>query len=631
MTSKRLRIGVLIGDVSGTFYQPQFRGLRAACEKFHCDLVIFEGRELNGISHPSEKQHNIVYQLISEKNVDGIISGGDIFNSVSKERKKEFIQQLPPVPVIALNSLIPNTTAILLEDSAGIKSLMSHLIEDHRYRRIAFVTGPNGNDEALSRYKAFEESMRYYKLEINPDYIIEGNFRPAAGVAAAKKIVKMNPRPEVVVCANDDMAMTCCLELERLEGKGILKEIAVTGFDDAASAKLMDTPLTTIRQPIDALTEASVKALLDLIKGKKLPRKIRIGTELIIRQSCGCEHVTTEHPGADSSIQLNGFRVHDHMQASHQQELLDQLTETLPFFDIHYCYIAIYEHRFFNFGTPPPRSTLIYAMEDSKRRPVKDQYIFSTNQLIPDEFTLPETAIVREIFFQKEHFGYMVFDGVAQSETYYEEVRGQFCNMFKSVTLISELKQAYSKLENLSITDELTNLLNRRGLYKNLNEILATPLENKDIIVCFADMDGLKQINDSFGHDVGDQAIRTIADTLKSCFPDAVLGRLGGDEFLLILTLNPEERLWRRIRHLKNELSQKTCIDRDGYLLDISLGASRASHFSNPDEKQLLKAADQRLYQRKIIKKRIRIKNSHILFSQMTQTSTEAEPTYPSH
>ena len=610
MTRKRIRVGIMMGDVSGTFFQPAFRGIREACHKYQCDLIVFEGREVKSKISISDQQHNAVYQLISEKNIDGLICCGDIFNSIEEDQRLDFINTLPPLPIVGLNTTLPQITSIMLEDSMGIKSLMQHLVLDHCYSQFAFVTGPDGNEEAMSRLNAFKECIQYYKIELDDQYIIPGNFRPSSGIEAAKKILTLKPLPDVIVCANDDMALTCGLELQRLEGPQILKKIAITGFDDISSAQYMSPPLTTIRQPIKELMEACVKNLIHKISGKVLPKKIKIGTELVLRQSCGCQQIKPIQEDSESILQLNNFRVHDNMQAANQTELLNLLTQALPFFDIKCCYIALYETRFFNDKPPPSSARLIYAFRDGSRFSVDSHELFDTKQLLPNDIEIPETAILREIFFKNEHFGYMIFDGFSRSESDYEQIRGQFCNMFKSVTLIEELQSAYNRLENQSLTDDLTGLLNRRGLYKHLNEVIGNPLTQSNILVCFADMDDLKGINDTFGHETGDIAISKVAICLQDHFPDAAIGRLGGDEFLLIFITDKTFCLWKKMKHFKKSLFEKSSFEKDGFRLGISLGAAYSTEVSHCTIKNILKLADQRLYKRKILKKRLQIKNA---------------------
>ena len=100
----------------------------------------------------------------------------------------------------------------------------------------------------------------------------------------------------------------------------------------------------------------------------------------------------------------------------------------------------------------------------------------------------------------------------------------------------TQLIQNNNTLNTVSKTDELTTLLNRRGFFdlgqKNID--IAIEMNNKGLVF-FIDMDGLKIMNDTYGHDMGDLAIKTQAKVLKQTFrANDIIARLGGDEFVVI-------------------------------------------------------------------------------------------------
>lgn len=103
----------------------------------------------------------------------------------------------------------------------------------------------------------------------------------------------------------------------------------------------------------------------------------------------------------------------------------------------------------------------------------------------------------------------------------------------------------------MSRIDELTCVYNRRGFYSAASELIKKHGKGREYIICYADMDNLKMVNDRYGHTEGDFSIRSLADCLREIFGDmAVVGRMGGDEFAAVLpaenTLAPEDILRRR-------------------------------------------------------------------------------------
>lgn len=101
--------------------------------------------------------------------------------------------------------------------------------------------------------------------------------------------------------------------------------------------------------------------------------------------------------------------------------------------------------------------------------------------------------------------------------------------------LLSELDRANNLLRIQARTDALTNVLNRRGFFEQTQPILTTQ-HRVGVLLCMVDVDRFKQLNDEFGHDVGDRALVTLAERMTAVAgPQGVVARLGGDEFALVV------------------------------------------------------------------------------------------------
>jgi two-component system, cell cycle response regulator len=109
--------------------------------------------------------------------------------------------------------------------------------------------------------------------------------------------------------------------------------------------------------------------------------------------------------------------------------------------------------------------------------------------------------------------------------------------------------EALTRLNNLAGTDPLTNLLNRRSIYTQLHKYIASAIRHHFYgAVLLIDLDGFKYINDTHGHDAGDKVLVDIANRLRSRVRmDEVVGRLGGDEFILLINnLDTDENVARK-------------------------------------------------------------------------------------
>jgi diguanylate cyclase (GGDEF)-like protein len=157
------------------------------------------------------------------------------------------------------------------------------------------------------------------------------------------------------------------------------------------------------------------------------------------------------------------------------------------------------------------------------------------------------------------------------------------------------LEQSSVRNRRISMNDELTGLHNRRGFHLAAEQYLKTARrENRKTVLFFFDLNGLKIINDTLGHDMGDQAISDVATILKKTFRDSdILGRLGGDEFVVLASMDPGHVALTNIR-LRERM---TAFNADGgraYPLDTSIGA--VVHTSEETLEELLIRADAAMY-----------------------------------
>ena len=166
------------------------------------------------------------------------------------------------------------------------------------------------------------------------------------------------------------------------------------------------------------------------------------------------------------------------------------------------------------------------------------------------------------------------------------------------------LEEYSDRLNILSRTDDMTKLLNRRGFYEASQQLIhAYVVNQKKGLVIYCDMDGLKSINDTFGHEAGDKAIIAEAKILKDVFRTTdVIGRMGGDEFAIVAPNLSVDDL-ENIRNRLND-SCKSFNDESGeaFVLSISLGYAEFSESKNKIE-PLLNEADKVLYEEKRRKK----------------------------
>ncbi|WP_417457504.1 GGDEF domain-containing protein [Kordiimonas sp.] len=165
---------------------------------------------------------------------------------------------------------------------------------------------------------------------------------------------------------------------------------------------------------------------------------------------------------------------------------------------------------------------------------------------------------------------------------------------------MSEQQERIAYLEQLSVTDELTGIPNRRGLRLALGQTLASAARHNETgVLGFLDLDGFKDINDVHGHMAGDAVLRYVAKTLKRHIrPSDVVARIAGDEFAVILTRCDAEGGDERIRALQHHINQGR-VHYGGTRIPVrcSIGVHPFNAATDPGE--LIEAADQAMYQDK--------------------------------
>ncbi len=197
--------------------------------------------------------------------------------------------------------------------------------------------------------------------------------------------------------------------------------------------------------------------------------------------------------------------------------------------------------------------------------------------------------------------------------TPFHDTKGKLLGLievFKDITLRKALEK---RLFELSITDELTSLLNRRGFIEMSDKQLSLAERSSgDLFLLFVDLDNMKWINDHFGHSMGDKALAEAAHLLLSTFRDSdIFGRLGGDEFAVLLTgtpgMNSEQAIMKRLQKSIERVNKKRGRQ---YKLSMSVGIVKHDHKKPLIIDELIEKADAQMYEAKKRKKQNNEENS---------------------
>jgi len=166
---------------------------------------------------------------------------------------------------------------------------------------------------------------------------------------------------------------------------------------------------------------------------------------------------------------------------------------------------------------------------------------------------------------------------------------------------ITRQRETALRLRDLSLTDELTGLLNRRGfLSAATDRVTAARKTGAPLALLYADLDGLKGINDELGHEQGDRAIADAGEALRRVFRDGdVLARIGGDEFVALLPNFAPSACDALLERIAEAIRSRALVEKRPYRLSLSTGVTFTDREREQSLEELLADADRRMYERK--------------------------------
>ena len=225
--------------------------------------------------------------------LDGIILLTSVLNDNYLFNKKSDIERIwGNLPVVSVGQKIEGIPSVLIDTNESMKQLIEHLILKHNYRKFLYISGTKHHPDARTRGKVFVKVMKSFKSKFkNLEYQIrEGRFTEGTAISSMTSYLAENNNvlPDVVVCANDNMAIGVYKFLKMNRSNLAINECAVTGFDDIPQARFEIPSLTTVRQPLSEIGQKSVDILKSMVEGSKVPEEIYIESQVMYRQSCGC-------------------------------------------------------------------------------------------------------------------------------------------------------------------------------------------------------------------------------------------------------------------------------------------------------------------------------------------------------
>ncbi|MDR2577877.1 MAG: substrate-binding domain-containing protein, partial [Chitinispirillales bacterium] len=321
---------LLLEGVAGLYYSNLWPGVVDCAKKNGCNVVCFAGGALRvSPQNPYEVQRNIIYDHIDVTKFDGMIISGTLNNFITEMEFAHFMEKFSGLPMVTLTPTFEHIPSLVVDNSSGMKSLISHLVHEHRCRDFVFIGGPKGNLDADQRLDLFQKYLAEYGIASGEDRIIAGDYSRRGGYNAALEFLKRGIKFDALLAANDETALGAVAALQD-RGIRVPEDTAVTGFDCIEESELTTPPLTTVRQPLYEIGSSAVELLLAKISGKDIPLRTILKTPLVIRQSCGCYI----NPKYSLDARTRSFSI-TQQPSDKIERVKEQLTETL------YSFVAL--------------------------------------------------------------------------------------------------------------------------------------------------------------------------------------------------------------------------------------------------------------------------------------------------
>lgn len=267
-------IGLIIPDISNPFFPQIVRAVEDKAQELGYSVIFF-----NTDNH-LERERKAV-ELFKSKQVDGLIVSLSLGN---EEILKNLKAANYPVVQIDRSVLDHSYPLVSIDNQKSAYKMVEYLLKKG-HKKIAHISGDLNTTTARERLSGYKKALKNYKVEINEDYIIEGDYTQDSAYQAMQNLLKLEVLPTAVFAANDLSAAGVYKAVFSANLK-IPEDIAVAGHDDINLASLLKPELTTMRQPKYKMGERAVTVLLAMInnENEKIEDQI-LNTDLIIRES----------------------------------------------------------------------------------------------------------------------------------------------------------------------------------------------------------------------------------------------------------------------------------------------------------------------------------------------------------
>ncbi len=549
-----------------------------------------------------DKGEAAIYKLLEETAFDGCIVESnlgsnellsDIIGTLQKKRTPFVTMNFSHFDLKDYNSELEEFPSVIMDGYCGACKMMEHLITVHHCTRINLVhTSTNDNitcdsirgyADMLKRFGIpFDQRRLVYKMvSLSNARELLDDFK-AAGVEDA----------EAVICMHDVHALGICLELEA-RGKKVPDDMLVCSLNHSTNSVVFCPDISGVDRMDSQSAVKACELLLELMEGREVPAVNYVEGDIYFGGSCGCCNEREDESAREfqrivfAKIEM-GNQIRQMMQFNDSLDEVESIEgfaqNLMQMFQGISCpqFILCLNKGALDYISSErdfePRAdgrTFDYMMHaivgETERSGRIDNLKFPVSMLLPVKPKENDLFLFYPIHHAEKVYGYLVVVNEylpVEMQNYricHESISSSMENLHRQMVMRSTI----SKLEELHMKDAMTGLYNRFAWDRFKQDYI----ERGKYCVVMLDMDGLKKINDQYGHIAGDIAITATAKMIQSSVQkEDLVTRCGGDEFR-ILSSNTDSGYWMNMRKVINgaiaEYAEK---EKLAFTFGVSLG-----------------------------------------------------------
>ena len=603
---ERKRVAVFISALYEGMVRETVKGLLEAAREEDIKLVFFTSFADNHTSQNYRLYQDydigdfVVYLLPDLKEYDALISF-DTYMTGSYVAPIDQLKKAAPCPVITTGTVKEGPSSIVNDQELSFAEVIRHLAEKHGCRDIVHIAGPKARSFCVERIDIYQKTMTALGLPCGEDKIYEGTLRPECGEEVVPAILadyaaKGGPKlPDAILCVNDYTAIGVIESLEK-RGFHVPGDVIVTGYDDILRARFNEPSITTSAQPFARVGATGMEVCRKLLRGEQADPVTAVPGLLCLRQSCGCQSLgvfpkdTIRDQYIRTVSNLESFSLSNtnlilggalgQTAEDIYTEIEDACLRETGFRDAVLCLIHDWDQQ----KLITDRDTLKEQTFDVvcgmwQGQPVRRQRL-KKGQLLPDEMMDDDTPYYIFPVHHLQYFlGYFIVNPVLLDM---EQLHIKSWLVSISTVLVNwffrhELTDTVKELDYLYQTDTLTGLYNRRGYYRFFEQYYEEcRAAGTELAVFLIDMNGMKTVNDHYGHEEGDFCLKTIAEAMQaSATQDEICIRTGGDEFVVLAKNYDSVKEWTYINVLREQIDKIRRVAGKHYQITVSIGSYR--------------------------------------------------------